>query len=323
MAALAFEIKAIWHWWLTTLAGMLPLDLPVRVDVGPDGLLRLQRGGAGLVWDGMAPLPAHLRAPARLVLPSVWGLVRDISLPAAAGRHLYAVARFEIDRVTPFEPDAVTYAVRPLSGGGDAGQGLRARLLVVPNRHIQPHLERLRAAGAVVARVELAGEAMPLPVAGLHRPSWSGGWAWLAVLLAILLVAASAQQHYGALNNAAQADLTALRQQAIHLADTREGEAQRLMALAKALPTVWPPSLVAVLDDLSRRIPDSAHVQRLALDGAQLQLDGFAASAAALVPVLEQSPLIETVGFLAPTLRDDRSGAERFQFTIRLTGGAP
>mgnify|MGYP003451905686 CR=1 FL=1 len=44
----------------------------------------------------------------------------------------------------------------------------------------------------------------------------------------------------------------------------------------------------------------------------------FNASAAALVPGLEASPLLGRVDFGAPVVRDPVSGAERFQFVIDL-----
>jgi general secretion pathway protein L len=321
--ALAAELAAIWRWWLAALVDALPSTVPVRAEVSEAGGLTLRRGAALFDCEGQQRIPAKFAAPARLLLPAQWGLVRDIELPVAAGNHLQSVARFEIDRHTPFSADMVTH-VAAILGPGRAAETLLVRLLVVPNRHLQPLLARAKALGVRVAGAQLQGTDMAVPVGGAHRSPLSALVPWAAVLLALVLASGSANWRYGALLADLQPQVALARQQALAAADNRQDEGKRLLALMAALPRAWPPSLLAVLEDLSARLPDDASVSRLHLTGTTLQIEGQAAAAAGLVAVLENSPLIDSVGFLAPTVRDGASGNERFQFAIQLrTRGAP
>ena len=63
------------------------------------------------------------------------------------------------------------------------------------------------------------------------------------------------------------------------------------------------PSLISVLDTLSRSLPVSAYLTGLDIQGDKVQLTGKAKNAAELIAALESSPLLSDVEFSAPTIR--------------------
>jgi Tfp pilus assembly protein PilN len=74
------------------------------------------------------------------------------------------------------------------------------------------------------------------------------------------------------------------------------------------------------LHDLTELLPNDAWVTTIALDPKGVEITGQAAAAAALIPVLENSPRFERVEFASPVTR----GRDREQFRIRAAweGGA-
>jgi len=67
-----------------------------------------------------------------------------------------------------------------------------------------------------------------------------------------------------------------------------------------------------VLRDLTELLPSDAWLTTLAFDGKGVELTGQAAAASALIPLLENSPLLERVEFTSPVTR----GRDREQFRI-------
>jgi Tfp pilus assembly protein PilN len=69
--------------------------------------------------------------------------------------------------------------------------------------------------------------------------------------------------------------------------------------------------IVAVLDELSKIVPNSAYLSTLRYRAGVLEMQGSAENASALIPLLERSPLYENVGFNAPSNRG-RDNRETF-----------
>jgi Tfp pilus assembly protein PilN len=66
-----------------------------------------------------------------------------------------------------------------------------------------------------------------------------------------------------------------------------------------------------ILDELSKTIPANAYLSNLRYRGGNLEIQGSAENASALIPLLERSPLFENVGFNAPSNRG-RDNRETF-----------
>lgn len=95
---------------------------------------------------------------------------------------------------------------------------------------------------------------------------------------------------------------------------------RRLLATIQSIETTTVRPL-PVLRELTDLLPNDAWLTLLSLDGKGVELTGQAAAAAALIPLLENSPFLERVEFSSPVTR----GRDREQFRIRAAweGGRP
>src|SRR5439155_26697405 len=93
------------------------------------------------------------------------------------------------------------------------------------------------------------------------------------------------------------------------------GELERKRALVTAVQTIAASAIrpLPVLRELTEILPGDAWLTMLSFDTKGVELTGQAAQASALIPVLENSPLLERVEFASPVTR----GRDREQFRIR------
>ncbi len=79
---------------------------------------------------------------------------------------------------------------------------------------------------------------------------------------------------------------------------------------------------IDILQELTQILPATVWIWNLKISGREVEISGFADSAADLLPLLDRSPLFEKVEFLAPVTkeRDRRGGSdkEKERFKIRM-----
>ncbi len=76
------------------------------------------------------------------------------------------------------------------------------------------------------------------------------------------------------------------------------------------------PSVLDMLAEMSKKIPDTVWIQQFTLSDKGLQIEGIADSASELVPILEASPVFKDVGFLSGITKE-REGKERFLMGLK------
>ncbi len=74
---------------------------------------------------------------------------------------------------------------------------------------------------------------------------------------------------------------------------------------------------LSVLRDLSKDIPEGAWLDRLAFTDKGGEIEGYATSASALIPLLAASPLLKDVAFLSPITKG-KDGKERFRIGFKV-----
>jgi general secretion pathway protein L len=74
-----------------------------------------------------------------------------------------------------------------------------------------------------------------------------------------------------------------------------------------------------IIEELTATVPDDAWISDLRIDGDTVELTGFAKSAAALVPRLENAPLFADVLLTSPVVLDNNEDKERFSMRLRLS----
>jgi len=340
-----------WRWWQAALLAWLPARWQWQLGFSPSRLLAWREGdGVAVAWqreqavlplavfpeslrpeEWQALLPPRLRALSlEWLLPAGLALRRPLRLPAAAAARLQEVSRFEIDRQTPFEAADVCFDARLLA---QRGEQIDAELVVVPRRALDgaqgvPAAWRGLLAGVDVRDAD--GEPLRinlLPPAQRHlRGDPLARWnLWL---LATALVALAIGSQWLLDNRARAADALQARVQADagrarQVAERR----QQLVELIEgagffAQQRAARPATIEVWDQLSRRLPQGTYLEKLSIEGDELQLVGLSNGASALVEQLDGAPTWRRPALTGVLQSDAGRGADRFTITATL-GGSP
>jgi general secretion pathway protein L len=348
----ALRARSFLAWWWRALATWLPASWQAqlglsraRLLVWIDGdTLRLARQLdshlsmlPALPWpqspDDVATLigPRLAGLPRHWLLPAATALRRPLRLPAAAGDRLCDVARFEIDRQTPFQPGQVGFDARLLQRRDDGL--LDVELVVVANRTLEQHAERAGAWWPGLAGIDVAAADPAAPPLGVNLlPSAQRrrgrdpmrSWNLLLAVVALLAVCAAGAQlldnrRAAAERLRAQVDAGAQRARAVG------AQRQQLVDLIDgadffARKRAERPTATEVWDELSRRLPPATYLEKFSIEGGRLQLIGLSSEASSLVAKLEGSPLWKTPSLTGVLQSDGSSRRDRFTLTAELVG---
>jgi general secretion pathway protein L len=297
----------------THLVGVLPLDDALLLEQ----LRELLDHNAGNV-------------PRWLVVDVGQTLRPVISVPASAEARLREVMLHEIDRQTPFSPDQVSFEPRILSRDAQTRQ-LRVELVVLPRARLDAALALLGPLANGLAGVDVVdanGARLGvnlLPLAGrsarLDRSRNVNRW------LALITVAALLGAMWMTLSNrSAELEATTTRVDAAKvkarevriLRNSLKGSADAANFLARL--SARQPTTLEVLADLTKRIPDTTYLEKIAINDGNIVLIGQSQRAADLVGLLQGSTLFKTPTLTGSVQTDPRTGKERFTLTAVVTG---
>lgn len=297
----------------THLVGVLPLDDAVLLEQ----LRELLDHNAGNV-------------PRWLVVDVGQTLRPVISVPASAEARLREVMLHEIDRQTPFSHDQVSFEPRILSRDAQTRQ-LRVELVVLPRARLDAALALLGPLANGLAGVDVVdadGARLGvnlLPLAGrsarLDRSRNVNRW------LALITVAALFGAMWMTLSNrSAELEATSARVDAAKvkarevriLRNSLKGSADAANFLARL--SARQPTTLEVLADMTKRIPDTTYLEKIAINDGNIVLIGQSQRAADLVGLLQGSTLFKTPTLTGSVQTDPRTGKERFTLTAVVTG---
>jgi general secretion pathway protein L len=325
---------AVEHAWLALEVQGEELVATVVDGRGPQEAARLalaEREALGGALE--AALDDERRAlPRILMLPAAAVLRRAITLPAAALDNLRTVLGFELDRQTPFKPDQVFYDSRVLRSDAAAKQ-IVVELALVPKERLQQALAGIDGVAATLAGVDLRGpdgsalgyNFLPAEQRRSRRNTRSLIHAGLIAASALFLFLAMGK----VLDNRAAAveALTAESEQrhdearaAAKLRDSLEEAA--LAANFLAIEKSRQPSMVLMLNEITRLLPDDTYLERLNATRGEITLSGQSSQAAKLVEILQASTLLRSPALSGPIMPDARTGKDRFNITAGY-GPAP
>ncbi len=249
-------------------------------------------------------------------------------LPLAARDNLQQIGAFEMDRQTPFRVDQVRYAVRELRANAPAGR-FAAELVAVPRATLDPLLARLGSSGLQVDAVDVASgndrlgvnllpaELVPRRQHPRQRLNLALGVASLVLLLLALLQFLHNRE---AALEQMRSDVEGMRTEAQQVASLRQqlqdnAGAAGFLAQRKARTV----SALAVLQDISQRLPTNAWLERLSIDNSgQVGFQGQSPQAARLVDALKGSTVITDANFQGTIQVDPSTGKERFYMVAQL-----
>lgn len=333
-------------WWLDTLASGLPaglrrwlgIDRPVLlVDLeGDRAHLTRRTGGHDELLGTRIPGegPPLLADDNRVVvrLPAEAGLRRTLDLPGAVEENLAGIldiVEFELERRTPFRAAQVFLDYR-IAGRNAGTQTLMVDLLLAPREQVMQAYDAARDLGlaphalTVGSGEETLGFNL-LPPALRPAPPRRSGQAWaVAGGLAVLVLACLSpwlRAELAVLRSAdrlAQAEAQA--RPALELRARLDRRQQSFDAIATTVTGRAPATVL--LEELTRLLPDNVSLSQLSIGAESIELQGTAASAAAIVPRLEASAWFGQAAFSSPVARDPATGLERFQISLKLKAAA-
>ncbi|HAI59150.1 MAG TPA: general secretion pathway protein GspL [Xanthomonadaceae bacterium] len=295
--------------------GLLPATGPEGVEALAAALER--RGVEGELWA---------------LLPAGEALVRTLALPLAVEPQLAAALRHEIDRQTPFTADQVVFAVQVVSRHPAEGQ-LRAELAVLPKDRLDAALTALGPLAARLSGLDIddsahrtgrrrnllpAAQRVPRSERDARVRLGLATGAAIALLLAGVLTLDNRERALAALEVARDAayqqarEARALRQQL---------EAAAAAANFLAEQRAARPTMLELLDDLSQRLPDDVHLQRLTVEQQRVTLSGAARSAGTIVATLQPSPFLEGPALAGAVQQDRATGRDGFTVVAELVPG--
>ena len=342
------SLSDIYHWWCTELSGIWPLrsssgkTTPVSaiLTIRRDGILitpadRSSKVAPVLLTDAREAVD-HLRQKyfrIRIARPGVAIAIdedrylrRQLSPLRLPRSKMAAMARLDMQASTPFSLlDA--YMLCGDSSKKDAASGYA----VIKKTILKPLLDELAAAGIAVRTLKfLGGDGAFRPdlksIQGLQPVSKMrilGGRLQTAAgavfVLGLAATIAHAHWRYYEAGNELDTAIAAAADEATlvrTMIAARNMKISQITAIRNEKRGAVP--LVSVLEELSRVVPDTTWLTDIEISGDEVTFSGFSASAAALIPLLEESKMFRTPTFRSPVVRVANQIGERFTIGMEV-----
>jgi general secretion pathway protein L len=272
-------------------------------------------------------VPGRLGKPAvAVVIEPERYLKRRLSAIRLPRSRQIAMARLDLQSATPFNL-ADSFLLLPAYDS----QITDSSYYTVRKSVLGPVIAALEAAGCSIASVSVADAGRALPAdrlsladivgrtvgAGIARKALAIGTAVAAAgLIAVVGAAhwryATAAAEIDARIEAADAQVRNLRK----LLTDRDAKIAQIGAVRDEKKGTVP--FVAIIEEMSRAIPDTTWLTEISVTGDMVRFAGFAESAAALIPILESSPLFSAPTFMEPVVRVVNQEGERFSIAMQI-----
>lgn len=260
-------------------------------------------------------------------------ICKELALPSAARENLQQVISYELSRFTPFTPEQVYFAVKPVVGHHEPG--LLKVMLVITTREI---LDSLYEEAMLLGMTPLYADYEVVPnelepgaeiynllpdeyrqrTAKTPRLVYSG-LCGAALLLFGALIGLPVW-HKSQTVDILQGKIDAIEKEAKSISALQSDvddiieETRKLIEVKNAMPPV-----VEVFNELSRLIKDDTWLSYAQYSDGHLQIQGESPAASTLIGILEDSSLFSNARFASPVTQDTNTGMERFQITFDIT----
>ena len=232
-----------------------------------------------------------------------------------------------MDRQTPFKADQIYFDSR-VTGRDASGRNLLVELVLLPRAQLDQEIAALPPAASVLDGVDAwraapGGERRQINLMPQERRARRRDMRLPLnlglVLRSLVLLFVNMDE---SLTNRAEA-VESMRAEV----EKSNTEARQVATLRKTLADSvaganflsdkkrHSPLTVAVLDDLSRRLPEDTFLERLQIENGEIQLQGQAKDAAKLIALLGSSVCLGDPRLQGQIQPDARTGKERFQIT--------
>jgi general secretion pathway protein L len=308
----------------------------VRVDVVGSG--KIERIGRTLAEGAIAAgeistlLAGSERVPrgttdVAVQLPREEVLRRRFELPAARRSTLARAVPFELERLSPVEPDRLYYDFTVLQSAKKKLAELEIR--IVKRTSVDDAIALAREAGLRVGVIRFAGDAreaswrsFPVDRTAWLKLKWRQ-WnvlalAGIAVGLAIAALFAAYVRGASAADQLSdELDAASKRAAVVHRLAHEIADVQAQIEFPLAQKQA--PFLLRILSEVTRELPDGTWLSEFELDGGKVHIQGYSKSASDVVGDIDRSPLFANAQFMAP-LQSAQNGNERFDLSFDVKG---
>ncbi|MDR3389265.1 MAG: PilN domain-containing protein [Rudaea sp.] len=344
-------------WWGRELAALLPQRWHALLAERSDALLLENQGQELVLWrqsgDGSVELgripasepadaqkAAYTRMRRQIDDPNLRQfycirrertLQRSIALPAAAEDNLRQVLTFEMDRQTPFKADQVYFDYR-VANRTAAERNLQIELTVVPRSQLDGELTALAASGALLDGVDCWRDGSGSVRSGLNLlpPERRLRRKNLRLRLNLALAAAAVVLLVTAMLLSLDNRESALAAMTVEV-EKAQNDAKQVAQLRKTLEDTIAsanflsrkkretPLMVALLNDLTVRLPDDTYIERLNIDDKnKIELQGLSSDASKLIGLLQKSEMLTNPSVQGTIQPDPRTKKDRFNITLEF-----
>jgi general secretion pathway protein L len=265
-----------------------------------------------------------------VALPAGRCLIRHRKVPVAAVERIPDVLALEVERTTPFGMEDIRHAWRVIGPAPLDDASLQVLHVIAKRRLIDPLLAEARSMRVPISAVDVVGAeddrmGFNLVSRGEAAPSLARRLSWaiatsaaLLVLVCAATVVVAVQRQDQALaqlemeTSAARKEAQAVRKR---LQDA-DSLSERIGALR--LRRVEGIRVIALWEEVTRLLPDTAWLTNVRVENDTLWIDGYARSAAELVGTIARSPMFSSVALSAPVVREEARASERFQIRMKI-----
>ncbi|CAH9014781.1 PilN domain-containing protein [Candidatus Nitrosacidococcus sp. I8] len=256
-------------------------------------------------------------------------LVKRIELPLAAEENLRQVLAFEMERYTPFNANQVYYDYTIINRYTSGTKKIVVDLALVPKKILTQWLTKLTKWDLQPERVDVVGaqyegqiNLLPLESRAHKTLTLQSKIAFaLGTLFFLLIVAALLLPLWQERSIVIKlmAETTAAQLQANRVITIRNQvdeavENSEFLAIQKGQA----PIIINLLYELTRLFPDSIWITQFTINKDQIDIQGEAQEASALITLLENSSYFEQVQFRSPVTTNQVTNRDRFHITARL-----
>lgn len=244
------------------------------------------------------------------------------TFPEGVQDNIKQVVGYQLDRITPFSLDTAYFDAK-VAKHDKANKLVVADIYVSPKAHIEQYLAKLRALGVPEIKLISALASSTQLTKGLGTTTVAPMPASLVPFYAFILVLIASlaapiiykERRLGQI----EAAIASLQQTAAAQMEVRD----QLLAAEETLSFIGEkrktaPVMLDVVEHLSAEIPPHTWVERLEINGNQVQIRGESEQALSLIDTLEISPYFEAVSFKSPVTRNPNSGKDKFHLQANV-----
>lgn len=347
-------LSQFWRWWSGELIALTPQWMRqsagsagnvLLVEVGPQAVVMRRWLKGALTEQGRLDLKPSDHAANGIAFQALFTslhkrgervalwlsgdqfLSKQIVLPLAAAENLDQVLGFEMDRHTPFKAEQVYFDFREVRRDNSR---LSVKLVATPRQAVDSSLQLLTDWGASVQAVYVAdsviSDAAPLDLMPTQRRAAKPPrqrWVKLVVLPLTLMLAMVAI----GIPIWQKRDAVVLLLPIVERAKSQATATEALRREQEKLTAEYNfmldkkqeiPPTVALLDELSRLLPDDTWVQQLTLKGKELQIQGETVSSSKLIALIENSKFLHNANFRSPLTKGYKPNSERYHLAAEV-----